>query len=159
MNTRLIVLLLLSFLLPLASAGEMSEHLEPYPAAEDGFERMVFRVPAAEDESALKVEIIVGKTLSVDCNRTSFSGFLETRVARGWGFQYFVLEEVHGPMSTRMACPPDTQHVDRFIQVTGDGFLQRYNSKLPMVVYVPEDYEVRYRIWAARDDVGRAAPQ
>jgi len=47
MNARLILSLLLSFLPAIASAGDMSEHLEPYPAAEDGFERMVFRLPAS----------------------------------------------------------------------------------------------------------------
>jgi ecotin len=133
--------------------------MKPYPAAEQGFERMVFRVPAVEDESAHKVEIIVGKILSVDCNRTSFGGVLERRVAEGWGYPYYVLEKVGGPMSTLMACPPGMENTDEFITVNGDGFLQRYNSKLPMVVYVPEGFEVNYRIWAAQQDIGQAEPE
>lgn len=159
MKARLIALLLLGSLSPIACAGNASDDLKPYPAAEDGFDRMVFRVPAVKDESTLKVEIIVGKILSVDCNRTSFGGSLEPRVADGWGYSYFVLPEVRGPMSTRMACPPDSQNEDRFVQVIGDGYLHRYNSKLPMVVYVPEGFEVRYRIWAAQDELGDAHPE
>ncbi len=140
----------------LAIAGGADTDLQPYPAAQNGLARMVFRVPAVDDESARKVEIIVGKFLSVDCNRTSFGGTLEQRVAKGWGFPYFVLEKIGGPMSTMMACPPGHENTDEFVTVSGDGFLQRYNSKLPVVVYVPEGFEVRYRIWAAQDDIGRA---
>jgi ecotin len=151
-------LVLLASLLFLHSASRADEAIDmrPYPAAADGFVRMVFRVPSAEDESARKVEIVVGKILSVDCNRTSFNGVLDRRVAKGWGYPYYVLEKVGGPVSTLMACPPGTQNTDGFVSVKGDGFLQRYNSKLPMVVYVPEGYDVRYRVWAAQQAIGQA---
>lgn len=36
-----------------------------------------------------------------------------------------------------------------FVSLGGDPYLVRYNSKLPVVVYVPEGVEVRYRIWSA----------
>ncbi len=150
------LLLFASILFLVVAVADETTNMKPYPDAEEGFERMVFRVPAVEDESAHKVEIIVGKILSVDCNRTSFGGVLERRVAEGWGYPYYVLEKVGGPMSTLMACPPDVENTDEFITVNGDGFLHRYNSKLPMVVYVPEGFEVRYRIWAAQQDIGQA---
>ena len=143
----------------LAIAGGDDADMQPYPVVQNGLVRMVFRVPAIEDESAHKVEIIVGKTQSVDCNRTSFGGSLERRVVEGWGYSYFVLEKVGGPISTKMACPPAHQNADEFVIVVGDGFLQRYNSKLPMVIYVPEGFGVRYRIWTAQDDIGRAGPE
>ena len=143
----------------LAIAGGIVEDLLPYPTMQDGFVRMVFRVPAITDESNRKVEIIVGKTVFVDCNRTSFGGTLERRVVEGWGYPYFVLKKVGGPMSTMMACPPAYENTEEFVIVVGDGFLQRYNSNLPMVIYVPEGFELRYRIWAAQDDIGRAGPE
>jgi len=152
-------LLLASILFLVIAVGDETTNMKPYPAAEEGFERMVFRVPAVADESARKVEIIVGKILSVDCNRTSFGGVLEKRVAEGWGYPYYVLGKVGGPMSTLMACPPGTENTDEFVTVNGDGFLQRYNSKLPMVVYVPKGFAVRYRIWAAQQDIGQAEPE
>ena len=83
-------------------------------------------------------------------------GGLERRVAEGWGYPYFVLAAVAGPASTMMACPPGEEKVEAFVSVRGAGFLQRYNSKLPVVVYVPEGFEVRYRIWSAGDEIGRA---
>lgn len=32
----------------------------------------------------------------------------------------------------------------------------RYNSKLPVVVYVPDGLEVSYRIWGADEKIGKA---
>jgi ecotin len=143
----------------LATAGGGDADMQPYPVVQNELVRMVFRLPAIEDESAHKVEIIVGKIQSVDCNRTSFGGSLERRTVEGWGYPYFVLEKVGGPMSTMMACPQAHENTDEFVMVVGDGFLQRYNSKLPMVIYVPEGFGVRYRIWAAEDDIGRAGAE
>ncbi|TVS09801.1 MAG: proteinase inhibitor I4 serpin, partial [Planctomycetaceae bacterium] len=42
---------------------------------------------------------------------------------------------------------PGEPKVPRFITLGGEPFLIRYNSRLPVVVYVPEDAEVRFRIW------------
>ena len=154
---RLMLLVSISFLAN-AVADEVTD-MKPYPAAEDGSERWVFRIPHAEDETARKVEIMVGKFISVDCNRTSFGGVLERRVAEGWGYPYFVIEKIGAPVSTRMACPPGSENTEPFVAVNGEGFLQRYNSKLPVVVYVPRDFEVRYRIWAAQENLGKAAPE
>jgi len=43
--------------------------------------------------------------------------------------------------------------VTRFITIGGDPYIIRYNSRLPIVVYVPEGVEVRYRIWTAGPEV------
>ena len=151
------ILVLLTVLLPLGAGFSGGQgDMKPYPAADEGFVRMVFRVPAVENEADRKVEIIVGKTLSVDCNPTWFGGDLEKRVAEGWGYSYFVLQKAGGPASTMMACPPGKEKTEAFVTVRGKGFLQRYNSKLPMVVYVPLGFEVRYRIWQAGKKIGRA---
>jgi ecotin len=50
---------------------------------------------------------------------------------------------------TLMAVDPNAPKVDRFISLGGEPYLIRYNSRLPVVVYVPEGAEVRYRIWRA----------
>jgi ecotin len=130
--------------------------MKPYPPAEDGYKRMVIHLQSLADEDTSKLEIIIGKTIKVDCNRHWFGGQVTEEIAKGWGFPYFVLKSVTGPVSTLMACPPDKKEQDAFVQVRGDGALLRYNSKLPVVVYVPVDFEVRYRIWTAREESGVA---
>ena len=141
-----------------AAAPAMAASLKdvaPYPAAEKGFTRQVIHLPAQADESAYKLEILAGKTLKVDCNRQRLGGSLEERTLEGWGYNYYRLDRVSGPASTLMACP-DGKKTEAFVPVVGDGFLLRYNSKLPVVVYVPKDVEVRYRVWSASQDVQKA---
>ena len=153
------LVILLTGLSPLGTAMEINRNdLKPYPSAKKGYERMVFSVPPVENELERKVEIIVGQILSVDCNQTWFSGDLDGQVVKGWGYEYFVLKDVSGPASTMMNCP-NPKRTDAFVMVRGEGFLQRYNSKLPMVVYVPKGFEVRYRIWQAGKGIGRARQQ
>jgi ecotin len=50
---------------------------------------------------------------------------------------------------TLMTIDPNAPKVARFITLGGAPCLIRYNSRLPVVVYVPEGVEVRYRIWTA----------
>ncbi|MGN7098597.1 ecotin family protein [Brevundimonas diminuta] len=59
-----------------------SADLKAFPAASAGQTRHVINLPAQSDEDALKVELILGKTKTVDCNRQFFGGSLETRTAQ-----------------------------------------------------------------------------
>lgn len=146
--------LLLSATASLANAAKL-EDVAPYPEAEDGFVRQVIHLPQQAHEENFKVEVLAGKTLTVDCNRQRLGGSLEEKTLEGWGYPYYRLDKVGGPASTLMACPQGKSKKD-FVPVVGDGFLLRYNSKLPIVIYAPKDIEVRYRIWSASDKVEHA---
>lgn len=148
-----LVMLPLAFSAPVLAAS--LKDVAPYPEAENGFVRQVIHLPEQKDESAFKVEVLAGKTLKVDCNLQRLGGNLEEKILEGWGYSYYRLDKVMGPVSTLMGCP-DNKKIDAFVPVVGDGFLLRYNSKLPVVVYTPKDVEVRYRIWSASSDVKRA---
>lgn len=124
-----------------------ADALKAFPAATAGQTRHVITLPAQTDESALKVELILGKTQTVDCNRQFFGGRLDTRTAEGWGYDYYVLPALGNAASTMMACPPGSER-PAFV-TTQEQPLIRYNSRLPVVVYAPSDVEVRYRLWRA----------
>ncbi|RON02614.1 serine protease inhibitor ecotin [Pseudomonas brassicacearum] len=145
---------LLSALSTLASAAKL-EDVAPYPKAESGFTRQVIHLAPQTREDSYLVEILAGKTLTVDCNHQRLGGTLEEKNLEGWGYPFYRLEKVIGPMSTLMACPDGKSKQD-FVPVVGDGFRLRYNSKLPIVVYVPKNVEVRYRIWSASNKVEKA---
>ena len=117
---------------------------------------MVIYLKPLENEDNYKVELMIGKTLKVDCNKHFFIGHLNEEVAKGWGYTYFVLTFATGPSSTMMACPPGQKEQDAFVQVRLEQGLLRYNSKLPVVVYVPNDFNVHYRIWTAKEEPGVA---
>jgi ecotin len=123
--------------------------MKAFPSAEEGMIRHVIRLPKQKDEAAFKVELIIGKTVRTDAkNRYFFGGTLETENIPGWGFDRYILRKL-GPMAgTLMAVDPNAPQVERFISLGGETIL-RYNSRLPLVVYVPAGIEVRYRRWRA----------
>jgi len=134
------------------------ESVAPYPKPKSGFTRQVIHLAPQTREDDFQVEILAGKTLTVDCNRQRLGGMLEEKNLEGWGYPFYRLENVIGPMSTLMACPDGKSKRD-FVPVVGDGFMLRYNSKLPIVLYVPKDVEVRYRIWSASSKVEKAVQE
>ncbi|MBE2262218.1 MAG: ecotin family protein [Burkholderiaceae bacterium] len=140
------------------AAGE-SDAMKAFAPAAAGMQRFVIRLPAQPDESALKVELIVGKTVRVDAgNRYFFGGVIETETVAGWGYPQYLLRKL-GPLAgTLMAVDPAQPKVDRFVTVGGESLLLRYNSRLPIVVYVPAEVKVRYRLWRAQDGFVSAHP-
>lgn len=137
----------LSFFAAMSSVPA-ADNMKAFPPAEQGMVRYVLQLPKQEDEFAFKVELIVGKTVQVDeGNRYFFGGKIEAENIKGWGFTRYVVSKL-GPMGgTLMAVDPNGPKVPRFITIGGEPYLIRYNSLLPVVVYLPEGVEVRYRIW------------
>ena len=139
----------LSFLAAMLSV-QAADNMKAFPPAEKGMVRRVLQLPKQDDESAFKVELIVGKTVQIDeGNRYFFVGKIETETIKGWGFPRYNVSKL-GPMAgTLMAADPNAPKVNRFITLGGEPYLIRYNSRLPIVVYAPEGVEVRYRLWKA----------
>ncbi len=141
-----------AFLLLLCAvpAGLAADNMKAFPPAGAGMVRHVLHLPPQADEAGFKVELIVGRTVEIDAgNRYFFGGRIEEETIKGWGFPRFVVSKL-GPMAgTLMAVDPNLPKVVRFITLGGEPYLIRYNSRLPVVVYVPEGVEVRYRVWTA----------
>ena len=134
-----------------------ADNMKAFPPAEEGMVRYVINLPEQEDETGWRVELLVGQTVQLDAaNRYFFAGTLETETIEGWGFDRHILRQL-GPMAgTLAAMDPSAPKVDRFITLGGEPRLLRYNSRLPLVVYVPESVEVRYRFWRADADIATA---
>lgn len=144
----LLILALALALLPGGSASDLAGELKAFPPAGPGMSRFVILLPPQPDEELMKVQLLIGKTVKIDSgNRYFFGGCLETETIPGWGYDRYLLKSL-GPMAgTLMAVDPNEPKVDRFITLGGEPQLIRYNSRLPLVVYVPVGVEVRYRIW------------
>ncbi len=119
------------------------------PAPKDGYKRMVISVPGKKDlkeEANYKVEIIPGKQMKVDCNKHGLMGELTEKNLEGWGYTYYEFTGSGDVFSTKMGCPSNTLR-DEF--VSGKTQMVTYNSKMPVVVYIPESLDLRYKIWEA----------
>jgi ecotin len=130
--------------------GAEHPELKAFPPAREGMERFVIVLQHKErgEEDNFQVEIIVGKEMLTDgVNRVRLGNTIEPRPLPGWGYTYYEVTGSSATMSTMMAPPPGAPMVTTF--VTATPLHVRYNSRLPIVVYVPTGYEVHYRIWQA----------
>ena len=128
--------------------------LKPFPAAEKGMERFVVVLPekTRAEEVDFKVELIPGKTMLTDgVNQVRHGSTIEARPLKGWGYTFYEVTGQDKTMSTMMAAPEGSEKVEQF--VSGTPLLIRYNSRLPIVVYAPEGFEIKYRVWSAGDAV------
>lgn len=119
----------------------------PVPAANQ--KQVVIDLPAKlspEEERNYKVEIIPGKKMMVDCNHHGLNGNIEEKIVEGMGVNYYIFNTNGEIRSTRMGCPDNSKH-EAF--VTAQSIMVDYNSRIPVVVYIPKEYEVKYRIWSA----------
>ena len=128
------------------------DNIHMYPQAKEGFERHVIEVPKTENDYDHRVELLIGKNMMVDCNHHSFYAEIKSINLKGWGYTYLEVDNIQSGPTTMMACPePKTK---KFISIRDD--LRRYNSRSPMVIYIPKEYEVRYRIWSADSSIEKA---
>lgn len=142
--------------IPQETNSQPLEKVAPYPKAEKGMKRQVIQLTPEQDESTLKVELLIGQTLEVDCNQHRLGAQLESKNLEGWGYNYYVVDKIMAPVSTMMACPEGKKEKKFVTAYLGDTGMLRYNSKLPIVVYTPENVEVKYRIWKADENVQNA---
>ncbi|RNF09885.1 ecotin [Trypanosoma conorhini] len=132
-----------------APPKKLADYGAPYPEPTPEQRRYVIFLDAKGDEEEAddyKLQLIPGRVLDVDpVNAHSIEGSVQERLIAGWGYPYYVVEA--GAMrSTAMAVPPGTPPVRRFVALADRPFI-RYNSRLPVVVYVPEQLELHYRVW------------
>lgn len=150
-NTKLkLAMLSTCCLLTITAFGKDHSELKAYPPAEEGMNRFVIELPHKErgEDDSFKVELVVGKEMLTDgVNQVRLGNKIERKVVKGWGYSYYEVTGSPAAISTMMAAPEGAEKVKIF--VTAAPLQIRYNSRLPVVVYVPDGYEVRYRIWSA----------
>ena len=135
--------------------AEENDNIHMFPKAKEGFMRHVIEVPKMKNDYNHRVELLIGKKMMVDCNQHSLRAKVENITLKGWGYKYLEVSDIHNGPSTMMACiKPKTE---KFISLyMGDETLRRYNSRSPIVAYVPNGYEVRYRVWSAGNKIEQA---
>ena len=126
------------------------DNLKAFPAAKEGQQRFVIQLDHKDrtEESNFKVELILGKQIKTDgVNQYQLNATLSSQPLKGWGFTYYKFEGNGMISSTRMAAAPGSQESTQFVK--GKPLLINYNSRIPIVVYLPKAYQLRYKIWSS----------
>jgi len=136
-------------------------NLTGYPDPAPGLKRWVIQPSGLLPKSAdplisahpldWRIQLIVGQTVRLDCNtkRLSGSGMTMRMLPKASGKALF---EVKGPVaviSTKMACPDDQPTRTTFLSLGNQPYLVPYNASWPIVVDLPENVQMRWRIWKA----------
>ena len=136
-------------------------NLSGYPNPAPGLKRWVIQPPGLLPRSSdplisakpidWRIQLIVGQTVTLDCNtqRLSGSGMTMRMLPKASGKALF---EVKGPVaviSTKMACPDDQPTRTSFLSMGKQPYLVPYNASWPIVVDLPENIELRWRVWKA----------
>lgn len=151
------ILFVSSLMCSIPAAGAEHRELKAFPAAKEGMQRFVIVLPHKErgEEDAFTIELIAGKTMLTDgVNRMRLACTIEPRPLKGWGYTFYEVSGSDAVMSTLMAPPEGAPRVKAF--VPGASLKIRYNSRLPIVIYAPKDYEIQYRIWKAPSTFNKA---
>lgn len=128
---------------------EAVDNLKFYPSSVNDYVRYVIYLNQLEDENLSQVELIPGKMMDVDCNDHLLMGeFLEETID-GWGYTYYIFKSDGEVASTMMACPGAKEN--KF--VSGKTLMVRYNSRLPLVVYLPKDMDLKYKLWMVTQEL------
>lgn len=143
------IVLPLLFCLAFTASIVANDKTKMFPKTETGYTKYIIDVPKTSNDFDHKVEVIIGQDVMSDCNTKTVIANIEHRVLQGWGYSYiYVTSDTKSTTaSTKMRCREPKKK--RFIQVRNKTLLMRYNSKLPIVVYVPNHLAVKYRIWSA----------
>lgn len=129
-------------------ANPIQNPLSIWPKPEKDYQRIIIQLPTLPDEKDKRVELVPQKKVNVDCNLTIIHGALESQTLQGWGYSYYRLDKLSSPVSTLMACPQQSKQ-KRLISISTDLPFIDYNSQIPIVVYIPKNIYLAYRIWSA----------
>ena len=147
---------------PSPSGAAPTPDLRPYPPAAPGERRWLINVDGTVEAAPgtpadQRVEIIVGRTETVDCNRHLLQGSLQEESVPGWGLPMFRVKGGSQLVSTRMACPGQAPRRE-FVVLGGTPVLVPVHPRLPIVVVAPKELEVRWRLWRAEPRQQNAKP-
>ena len=129
---------------------QTDESTKMFPAPKQGMEQHRLILPTLDNEANYMVEVQIGKTQLVDCNKHSLFGELTEHSVKGWGYNYYQVDSIKPGPSTKMACFDQAKN-ETFLTIPGTLTIQ-YDSRLPKVFYIPQGSELRYRVWTANSE-------
>lgn len=133
-----------------------SSTLKSFPEAKDGFKRNVIHLPKKEGEDRLRVELYAGINEKIDCNSYMLLGSIDSKNLEGFGYTYYNVTTEERMIGTLKGCLDNSK---KLAFVSMQPLIIPYNSNLPLVIYAPENVQIRYKVYASSSDWEYARPQ
>lgn len=138
-----------TILLLLASVNTMAqkkENVELFPSAQEGWEKIVVDLPLTKKGGEeYMVEFTIGVEMMTDaCNPYSLIGTWSEMELKGTPYAYYVAS-TKGQVVKAMSDCTDEKEELQFVGVKSKLIL--HEREQPLVVYIPEGYQLRYRLW------------
>jgi len=151
-------LLTLAAATPVAAIPRLD--LSGYPPPASGEQRWVIQLSGllppsgggtfSPDPADWRVQLMVGRSVLLDCNQQHLSGELRSQTIQVNGAPRTLWRASGGVvLSTRMACPADAPRRPQFLSLGADPVLLPYRVSVPIVVDAPRSLQVRWRLWKA----------
>ncbi|EGU61712.1 ecotin [Vibrio nigripulchritudo ATCC 27043] len=119
--------------------GEVQEVVDEYA----GLKRHEFTLPSLENESEKLIDFVINKQVTETCNSTALDGTIIKKPANGIESTHYVLPS-YGITQTLKACTSISENKE-LLRVENSNVFS-YDSSEPLVIYAPEDLEVKYSV-------------
>ncbi|MCG9736722.1 serine protease inhibitor ecotin [Shewanella insulae] len=129
---------------------QADEATKMFPVPTEGLVQHILTLPQLTNEEDYRLEIAIGRSEEVDCNKHGLSGEITQHTVKGWGYNYYQVDTIRQGPSTMMACF-DKAKKTAFLTLP-EKLTLAYDSRLPKVFYLPAGAQIRYRIWQASGD-------
>lgn len=121
----------------------------PYPPAGEGQKRIIFALEPHEEQEerdSYMLQIFPGYEVdaAADVDENTVTGNIEECSVEGYGYSYYRVK-------VDSAVAPEPAHSTaprRFVTVANLPMVA-YDSRRPVVVYLPEDAQLRYSVWTS----------
>ena len=145
-----------------------NDYLKYFPKPGNNQQRVVILLAKLDNEPDFLVELIPGVIVEADANDPNHffvKAKLARKIVKGWQFNYYELQSNIDKISATLI---GFEHAGRKKEVfayamdkgeeglLSKGVYVRYNSQVPIVIYVPMGFEVRYRILKTYGETGKA---
>lgn len=140
---RWVILLLL---IPMGMLAQEKEKKEVFPSAQEGWEKIEVHLPAVKKGGEeYMVEFTIGFEMMTDtCNPYSLIGSWSEMELKESGRVYYIAS-TKGQVVKAMSDCTDNKEVNEFVGLKSKLIL--HEREQPLVVYIPEGYQLRYRLW------------
>ena len=149
---------ILSLLLAMGLVAQEKDKKIQYPIPQEGWEKVEVILPVIKKGNGeYRVEFTVGFEMETDlCNPYSLIGEWTEHEVKNTNFVYFIASTKGQVVKAMNECPNEKTK-SQFVGLKSNSIV--YNGEQSLVVYIPEGYQLRYRLWSAEKGWNSIIPQ